>query len=157
MIAYTCKYWNISVVSVVFIEIFPANQQYDTLLPIIHCRHKLKAGIAYWIGWNEKINTINFIQTSKDCLTRSGRILKSNMIKNDLSLNSAEIRAVTILVAYLRFQDHIFKHTRTCTQTTDDLTKEDGYVSHWSVELKSNLINKYGLTNGGQPLIRVRK
>jgi hypothetical protein len=44
VIAYTCKYWNISVV---FIEIFQHNQQYDTLLPIIPCRHKLKAGIAY--------------------------------------------------------------------------------------------------------------
>jgi hypothetical protein len=32
---------------VVFIEIFHHNQQYDTLLPIIPCRHKLKAGIAY--------------------------------------------------------------------------------------------------------------
>jgi hypothetical protein len=38
---------NISVVSVVFIEIIQHNQQYDTLLPIIPCRHKLKAGIAY--------------------------------------------------------------------------------------------------------------
>jgi hypothetical protein len=46
VIAYTCKYWNISVVSVVFIEIFQHNQHYDTLLPIIPCRHKLKAGIA---------------------------------------------------------------------------------------------------------------
>jgi hypothetical protein len=42
-----CKYWNISVVSVVFIENFQQNQQYDTLLPIIPCRHNLKAGIAY--------------------------------------------------------------------------------------------------------------
>jgi hypothetical protein len=32
---------------VVFIEIFQHNQQYDTLLPIIPCTHKLKAGIAY--------------------------------------------------------------------------------------------------------------
>jgi hypothetical protein len=36
-----------SVVSVVFIEIFQHNQHYDTLLPIIPCRLKLKAGIAY--------------------------------------------------------------------------------------------------------------
>jgi hypothetical protein len=49
VIAYTCKYWNISVVLVVFIEIFQHYQQYD--------RHKLKAGIAYYIehfqpqGW----------------------------------------------------------------------------------------------------------
>jgi hypothetical protein len=28
-------------------EIFQHNQQYDTLLPIIPCTHKLKAGIAY--------------------------------------------------------------------------------------------------------------
>jgi hypothetical protein len=48
VIAYTCKCWNISVVSVVFIENFQHNQQYDTLLPIIPCRHKLKAGIAYF-------------------------------------------------------------------------------------------------------------
>ena len=48
MIAYACKYWNISVVSVVFIENFQHNQHHDTLLPIIPCRHKLKAGIAYW-------------------------------------------------------------------------------------------------------------
>ena len=34
-------------VSVVFYWNFSANQQYDTLLPIIPCRHKLKAGIAY--------------------------------------------------------------------------------------------------------------
>jgi hypothetical protein len=27
--------------------IFQHNQQYDTLLPIIPCTHKLKAGIAY--------------------------------------------------------------------------------------------------------------
>jgi hypothetical protein len=45
--AYTCKYRNISVVSAVFIEIFQLNQQYDTLLPITPCVHKLKAGIAY--------------------------------------------------------------------------------------------------------------
>jgi hypothetical protein len=32
---------------VVLIEIFQHNQQYDTLLPIIPCTHKLKAGIAY--------------------------------------------------------------------------------------------------------------
>jgi hypothetical protein len=31
-----------------FIEIFQHNQQHDTLLPIIPCRHKLKAGIAYF-------------------------------------------------------------------------------------------------------------
>jgi hypothetical protein len=43
---YTCKYWNIAVVSAVFIENFKHNQQYDTLLPIIPCAHKLKAGIA---------------------------------------------------------------------------------------------------------------
>jgi hypothetical protein len=30
-----------------FIEIFQHNHQYDTLLPIIPCTHKLKAGIAY--------------------------------------------------------------------------------------------------------------
>ena len=47
MIAHTCKYWNISFVSAVFIEIFQHNQQYDTLLPITPCAHKLKAGIAY--------------------------------------------------------------------------------------------------------------
>jgi hypothetical protein len=46
VIAYTCKYWNISVVSEVFIEIFQHNQKYDTLPPIIPCTHKLKAGIA---------------------------------------------------------------------------------------------------------------
>jgi hypothetical protein len=63
VIAYTCKYWNISVVSVVFIEIVQHNQQYDTLLPIIPCRHKLKAGIAYsekickqslWLDYKKK-------------------------------------------------------------------------------------------------------
>jgi hypothetical protein len=27
---------------------FQHNQQYDTLLPIPPCTHKLKAGIAYW-------------------------------------------------------------------------------------------------------------
>jgi hypothetical protein len=37
----------ISVVSTVFIEIFQHNQQYDTLLPVTPCAHKLKAGIAY--------------------------------------------------------------------------------------------------------------
>jgi hypothetical protein len=59
VIAYTCKYWNISVVSAVFIEIFQHNQQYiisiykfnillyDTLLPVTPCAHKLKVGIAY--------------------------------------------------------------------------------------------------------------
>jgi hypothetical protein len=47
VIAYTCKYWNLSVVSAVFIEIFQHNQQYDTLLHIIPCTHKLKAGIAH--------------------------------------------------------------------------------------------------------------
>jgi hypothetical protein len=47
VIAYTCKYWNISVVSALFIDIFQHNQQYDTLLPIISCTHKLNAGIAY--------------------------------------------------------------------------------------------------------------
>ena len=30
----------------VFIEIFQHNQQYDTLLPVTPCAHKLKAGIA---------------------------------------------------------------------------------------------------------------
>jgi hypothetical protein len=30
-----------------FIELFQHNQQYDTLLPITPCPHKLKAGIAY--------------------------------------------------------------------------------------------------------------
>jgi hypothetical protein len=39
VIAYTCKYWNISVVSAVFIEMFQHNQQYDTLLPITPCVH----------------------------------------------------------------------------------------------------------------------
>jgi hypothetical protein len=28
-------------------ESFQLNQQYDTLLPIVPCTHKLKAGIAY--------------------------------------------------------------------------------------------------------------
>jgi hypothetical protein len=37
------------VVSAVFIEIFQHNQQYDTLLSIIPCTHKLKAGIAYYV------------------------------------------------------------------------------------------------------------
>jgi hypothetical protein len=27
---------------------FKHNQQYDTLLPVIPCAYKLKAGIAYW-------------------------------------------------------------------------------------------------------------
>jgi predicted component of type VI protein secretion system len=31
----------------IFIEIFQHNRQYDTLLPIIPFRRKLKAGIAY--------------------------------------------------------------------------------------------------------------
>jgi hypothetical protein len=30
-----------------FIKIFHYNQQYDTLLPVTPCMHKLKAGIAY--------------------------------------------------------------------------------------------------------------
>jgi hypothetical protein len=34
------------VVSAVFIENFQHNQQYDTLLPVIPCTHKLQAGIA---------------------------------------------------------------------------------------------------------------
>jgi hypothetical protein len=44
VIAYTCKY---SAISVVLIEIFQHNQQYDTLLPVSPCTHKWKAGIAY--------------------------------------------------------------------------------------------------------------
>jgi hypothetical protein len=51
LIPYTCKYWNISVVSAVFIENFQHNQQYDTLLPVTPCAHKLKAGIANWEIW----------------------------------------------------------------------------------------------------------
>jgi hypothetical protein len=47
--AYTCKYRNISVVSAVFIEIFQHNEQYDTLLPVNSCAHKLKAGIANFV------------------------------------------------------------------------------------------------------------
>jgi hypothetical protein len=31
-----------------YAEFFQHNQQCDTLLPIIPCRHKLKAGITYW-------------------------------------------------------------------------------------------------------------
>jgi hypothetical protein len=38
IIAYTCKYGNISVVLAVFIEIFQHNQQYDTLLSITPLR-----------------------------------------------------------------------------------------------------------------------
>jgi hypothetical protein len=53
VIAYTCKYWNISVVSAVFIEIFQHNQQYDTLLPVTPCAHKLKAGIALYLERRE--------------------------------------------------------------------------------------------------------
>ena len=32
---------------VYFIKISQHNQQYDTLLPVAPCMHKLKAGIAY--------------------------------------------------------------------------------------------------------------
>jgi hypothetical protein len=49
VIAYTCKYWNISVVSAVFIDIFQHNQQYDTLLPVTPRVRKLNGGIAYWV------------------------------------------------------------------------------------------------------------
>jgi hypothetical protein len=47
VIAYSCKYRNISVVSAVFVETFQQKQQYDTLLPVTPCAHKLEAGIAY--------------------------------------------------------------------------------------------------------------
>jgi hypothetical protein len=43
---------NISVVSAVFIENFQHNPQYDTLLLIAPCAHKLKAGIAYFVQFS---------------------------------------------------------------------------------------------------------
>ena len=42
------------VVPAVFIEIFQHNQQYDTLLPVTPCAHKLKAVIAYCIERSEE-------------------------------------------------------------------------------------------------------
>jgi hypothetical protein len=38
------------------IFIFQHNQQYDTLLPIVPCTHKLKAGIAYYPNHNRSGN-----------------------------------------------------------------------------------------------------
>ena len=51
MAAVTCKHGVIAYTEFVNIEIFRLfrhNQQYDTLLPVTPCKHKLKAGIAYW-------------------------------------------------------------------------------------------------------------
>ena len=49
-----CKHGEIAIVNIEifwlfrqFIKIFKHNQQYDTLLPVTPCMHKLKAGIAY--------------------------------------------------------------------------------------------------------------
>jgi hypothetical protein len=49
-----CKHGVIAIVNIKifwlfrqFIKIFQHNQQYDTLLPVTPCMHKLKAGIAY--------------------------------------------------------------------------------------------------------------
>jgi hypothetical protein len=70
-----------------FIEIFQHNQQHDTLLPVIPCAHKLKAGIAYllfrdWLFIWSQAGPVNWDDSFNKALITA---LKFKNIQNDIS------------------------------------------------------------------------
>jgi hypothetical protein len=124
VIAYTFKYWNISVVSAVLIEIFQHNQQSDTLLPVTPCAHKLKAGIAYWASISFPEHARSQVKGDLTC----ERACSGNEIDWACENFSQDIsRYLNLIVRKTLTLDHVWWSSSLSSNMSERITRHQDY------------------------------